>query len=116
MIRFAVALLLTANPEPAVSLPDGAVRVSENRYKLRQDWEGALKFFKSSLPPSSYPRKPIANQPGIKALHISNGSRGGWEGLNLYETNGEVRLFIVNAQAAVVESPSSPKPSRKRSF
>jgi hypothetical protein len=43
-----------------------------------------------------FPRKPVVNQPGVKAVHISNPSgRGAWEGLNIYEANDEVRIYVV---------------------
>jgi hypothetical protein len=79
-------------------LPDSAHKVAENRYKAVGDWDAVLKFYKTALPNSQYPRKPIVNQPGIKAQHIVNpGGRGGWEGLNIYETNDEVRIYVVVA-------------------
>ena len=82
--------------EPGV-LPDSARKVAENRYKAVGDLEAVLKFYKTALPASQYPRKNIVNQPGIKALHIANPSgRGGWEGLNIYEmSNEEVRIYVV---------------------
>ncbi len=81
--------------DPGV-LPDSARKVAENRYKAAGDLEAVMKFYKTALPASQYPRKNIVNQPGIKALHIVNpNGRGGWEGLNIYEANDEVRIFVV---------------------
>ena len=94
-----VALLGTAAwaGDPGV-LPDSAHKVAENRYKAVGDWEAVLKFYKTALPNNLYPRRPIVNQPGIKAQHIANPSgKGGWEGLNIYETNDEVRIYVVVA-------------------
>ena len=83
--------------DPGV-LPDSAHKVAENRYKAVGDWDSVLKFYKTALPNTLYPRKPIVNQPGIKAQHIANPSgKGGWEGLNIYETNDEVRIYVVVA-------------------
>lgn len=77
-------------------LPDSAHKVAENRYKAMGDFEAVMKFYKTALPASAYPRKQIVNQPGIKALHIANPSgKGGWEGLNIYENNDEVRIYVV---------------------
>lgn len=81
--------------EPGV-LPDSARKVAENRYKAVGDLEAVMKFYKTALPANLYPRKQIVYQPGIKALHIANPSgRGGWEGLNIYETSEEVRIYVV---------------------
>ena len=37
------------------------------------------------------------NQPGIKAVHITNpeAKPGGWDGLNVYELRGETRVFVL---------------------
>ncbi len=95
---FSLAVLIgtsAAPGEPGV-LPDSARKVAENRYKAIGDFEAVMKFYKSALPSSAYPRKQIVNQPGIKAVHISNpNGKGGWEGLNIYENNDEVRIYVV---------------------
>jgi hypothetical protein len=81
------------------SLPDGAQSLGENRFKLTKNWEDALKFYKSVYPPAKYPRKSIVNQPGIKAVHIENPDPkpGSWDGLNVYEMQSEVRVFVLVA-------------------
>lgn len=76
-------------------IPDGAQKVGENRYRPKEDWEALLKYYRSVYPPSSHPRKQIANQPGIKALHISNPSGKNFGGLNIYVANDEIRIYIV---------------------
>jgi hypothetical protein len=79
-------------------IPDYATRVAENRYRAAGDYESVMKFYKKELPASLYPRKSIVNQPGIKAVHILNpGAKGGWEGLNIYQANDEVRIYVVAA-------------------
>jgi len=78
-----------------VQLPDGAQKVAEDRYRAPKDFEETLKYYKSVYSPGAFPRRTIVNQPGIKATHISNPSGKGFEGLNIYEANEEVRIFIV---------------------
>jgi hypothetical protein len=78
-----------------VQLPDGAQKVGENRYRARGDFDGLLKYYRSVYPPDRYPRRSIVNQPGIKAVHISNPSGKNFEGLNIYQANDEVRIYIV---------------------
>jgi hypothetical protein len=77
-------------------LPDGAVKVSENRYRVPRTYEETIRFFRQTYGPR-FARRPIADQPGIKALHIENPEprTGQWEGLNVYELKGEVRVFVL---------------------
>ena len=79
------------------ALPDDARQVEPGRYRVGRSYEDALKFFKAVYPPGRFPRKPIANQPGIRAVHIQNPEArpGTWEGLNVYEIRGETRVFVL---------------------
>ena len=79
------------------ALPDEAKPVEANRYRVDKSYEETLKYYKAVYPPGRYPRKPIVNQPGVKAVHIMNpeSKPGGWEGLNVYELNGETRVFVL---------------------
>jgi len=76
-------------------VPDGSEKVGESRYRSRQDFEATLKFYKVVYPLASYPRKSIVNQPGIKAVHIVNPSGKNFEGLNIYQANDEVRIYVI---------------------
>lgn len=80
-------------------LPDGARPIEPHRYRVERNYEETLKFFRSVYPPARYPRKQVANQPGIKAVHIDNpeAKPGGWDGLNVYELRGETRIFVLVA-------------------
>ena len=46
-------------------IPDGAQRVGENRYRAPGDFEDTLKYYRAVYSAGSYPRKSIANQPGV---------------------------------------------------
>ncbi len=101
-----LAVSAWAETELGAQLPDGARKVAEHRYKSSTDWEGTWKYYKNVYPASSYPRKDVVNQPGVKAMHIVNTSgKGGWEGLNIYEANDEVRIYVVPGSS----SGKSPK-------
>ena len=79
-----------------VVLPNGAVRVADDRFRLQETWDAALKYYRGIYRPEKFPRKAVVNQPGIKAEHFENPDAGGeWEGFNLYEFQGEVRLYIL---------------------
>jgi len=102
--KAALAALLAACPGFALALqvagatlPDEARRIGENRYQVARSWEETQKYFQASCPPAKYPRRPIANQPGVKAVHIENPDArpGQWDGLNVYELRGETRIFVL---------------------
>ena len=98
-----------------VQFPDKTTKVGERRYRVPQDWENTMKYFKTAYPSAQYPRHMIINQPGVKALHLSNpDGRGGWVGLNIYEASDEVRVYVVPpdgvpAKPAKKSAPTSPK-------
>jgi hypothetical protein len=106
--RYKAALVAAWLAAPAVAaaeraagahLPDEARQVEPNRYRVEKSYEDTLKFFKTVYPPAKYRRHAIANQPGVKAVHIENPEArpGGWEGLNVYELQGETRVFVLVA-------------------
>ena len=78
-----------------VQLPDGAVKVGENRYRVREDFEGILKYYRTVYPVQTFPRRQIVNQPGVKAVHITNPVGKSFEGLNIYLSNDEVRIYVI---------------------
>ncbi|AGC44391.1 MULTISPECIES: hypothetical protein [Myxococcus] len=96
-------------------LPDGSQKVGENRYRAPRDFEATLDYYRSVYSTSSYPRRQIVNQPGVKAVHISNPSGKNFAGLNIYEANEEVRIYIVPTQQAVkpMKKPEA-KPAKKK--
>jgi hypothetical protein len=105
--KAALAALLVALPGVTLAekvagatLPEDARRIGENRYQVSRKYEEALKFFRSAYPPAKYPRRTIADQPGVKAVHLENPDArpGSWEGLNVYELKGETRVFVLVKQ------------------
>jgi hypothetical protein len=80
-------------------LPDEVRKVGENRYRVDRTYEDTLRFYRSAYPPARYPRKTIASVPGVRATHIENPELrpGAWDGLNVYETRGETRVFVLVA-------------------
>ena len=90
-----------------VQLPDGAVKVGENRYRVREDFEGVLKYYRTVYPVSAFPRRQIVNQPGVKAVHITNPTGRAFEGLNIYLSNDEVRIYVILP-------PDGQKPGKKK--
>jgi hypothetical protein len=122
LIPLALALLLApaaggaADPTGGATLPDGYSSLGENRFKLTKDYEDALKWFRTVYPPAKFPRRGIANQPGIKAVHIRNPvvRPGKWEGMNVYELQGEVRVYVLLAPAEDLPPKPKAKPKKRK--
>ena len=91
-----------------VQFPDGTQKVGENRFRAPENLEETLKYYKLVYPTGSYPRRSIVNQPGVKAVHISNPSGKNFEGLNIYEANDEVRIYVVPIEAVKPKRPAAP--------
>ena len=111
MRSIAVVLLLAATPAIAAEgfkargfmLPDGAVKIDDDRYRLPQPWDEAVKFYRRAYPPGKYPRRTLHSQTAVRAMYIENSEKGEWEGVNLYEAGrGEVRVYIL--------APAQPPP------
>ncbi len=77
-------------------LPDEVVKIGENRFRVPKGYEETLKFFRGVYGPR-YTRRPIADTPSVKAVHIENpdAKPGQWEGLNVYELKNETRIFVL---------------------
>ena len=95
-------------------LPDGAQKVGENRYRAPRDFEGTMTYYRSVYPVGTFPRKSVVNQPGVKAVHIVNPSGKNFEGLNIYEANDEVRIYIVPVQSTAKPAKPEPKKAGKK--
>ena len=98
---FFLCTLLAAAPATAggafvvrgAVLPPGSQQVGEDRYKSPSSYADTLTFYSKQY--KSNPRKTIVNQPGLRGIHLVNDGRGDWEGLNIYELEGETKIFVV---------------------
>ena len=96
-----------------VQLPDKASKVGERRYRCPQDWEATLKYFKTVYPSATFPRRAIVNGQGLKAIHITNPTGKGWAGLNVYEANEEVRVYVVPPDGVPAKPPKKKQTPKK---
>lgn len=94
------------------TLPSGAVRVDDDRYRLPQNWEEGQRWYRSVYPPAKFPRRLLANQGGVRAIHLANPkATDEWEGVNFYEVGkGEVRVFVLARPGA---GPDTEAPAAK---
>ena len=93
-------------------LPDGAVKIDDDRYRLPSPWDEAVKFYRRAYPPAKFPRRTLHSQTAVRAMHIENPERGEWEGVNLYEAGrGEVRVYILTPAQP---PPPAPPPAKAK--
>lgn len=95
---------------------ENATQVGPDRYKAPKDkdWDAVLRFYRNA-----YANKPgivfrsIASTPKVKATHIQNTKRGStWEGINIYETGGEIFVYVLSGEEKVEEA--KPKAAAKK--
>jgi hypothetical protein len=77
-------------------LPDEAVKIGENRFRAPKGYQETVRFYRGVYPPR-FTRRPIADTPTVKGVHIENpdAKPGQWEGLNVYELKNETRVFVL---------------------
>jgi hypothetical protein len=91
-------------------LPSGVSKVGPDRYNAGMSWEYLEKFYDKLYPRSRYERIDIVNQPTVKAVHLRNPDpRGKWEGLNIYEHKGRVKIFVVQRAPGAAPKATAPK-------
>jgi hypothetical protein len=103
-----LALLLAAPgfKGKGFSLPDGAVKIDDDRYRLSQNWEEAVKWYKGQYPPAKFPRHTLHSQTAVRAIHIANPGGSEWDGANIYEVGSrEVRVYVLNGKEKPEPAP-----------
>ena len=103
---------LAQKQELGAKLPEFASQVGKHRFRVSTSMEAVLKFYAAAYPPPTYARIRIAAQPNVRAFHIQNPhpKKGGWAGMNVYETQGEIRIFVVPMEEI---RPPTPPPAQK---
>lgn len=98
-VGLSLAFASAAQAEPisvhGALIPSEAVKVGENRYRVPGDWEAVTKSFRKIYPEPQFRWRSIVNQPGVKAVHIPVPGAKSFEGINIYQANDEIRLFVV---------------------
>ncbi len=91
------------------AIPMYARKVAEQRFRVSEDWDNIRKFYAREYPSKNYPWKDIIKQPGVRAFHIQNPSGKGWEGINVYEANDEIRVYVVLPESSKTKGKKSGK-------
>lgn len=100
MLGFAALLqVFTAAELPVEApLPSCAVAMDEpGRYRCGRPYDETLDFYKKTFIQTGGVRwRNIISTPAIKARHVDSlRSKTHWEGINVYEKAGEVRIYVI---------------------
>jgi hypothetical protein len=112
MLVFVLQLLGTAYelPVEAPIVTDARALEEPGRYDVPKSFDETVEFYKRVFKHTSSQIRwrNIVNSPGIKAKHIQSlRNSTQWEGINIYEKAGKVRIFVIARPA--------PPPSAKKS-
>ncbi|MED5463959.1 MAG: hypothetical protein VX699_04845 [Myxococcota bacterium] len=96
----AVALSLSMAPDTATKAPliPNAVAVEDaGRFTSPRNFDDTIKYYRRYFRAKGGVRwHHIVNQPTVKAKHIQSLRKSTlWEGINIYEKKGEVRIYII---------------------
>lgn len=101
----AIALLLALAGADNVEAPivSGARALGEpGRYESAKSFDSTIEWYKRKFKTTGGVRwRSIVNLPSIKAKHLQSvRKRTNWAGINIYEHQGRVRLFVVPREDA----------------
>lgn len=97
-----VAQLAAAELPTEAPVPAGSVPLAEHgRYRSARPYDDTLDFYRRIFAQTGGVRwRNIINVPGIKAKHVDSlRKKTNWEGINIYEKQGEVRIFVLPRDA-----------------
>ena len=121
MTLFLVALFFTpavTDPPLEAPLPKDAAALDEpGRYRTSRSFDETLDYYQRELRRVGGIRwNNVANLPGIKAKNITCvRKKTKWEGINIYETRGEVRLYVIPRETEpVAEKKAAGKGEKKK--
>jgi len=107
------ALLLTAEPHiKAPIIQDAVALEEEGRWESPRSYDDTLKYYRRVFRYSGGVRwRHIVNLPGIKANHLQSlRKKTEWSGINIYEDQGHVRIYVIKRP----EPPPEKKKRKKR--
>ena len=101
MLLVALTMVVAAGgADPTLEPPiikDAAPLEEMGRYRSPRTFDETLDFYQRLFNQPGVVRwRTIVNLPGIRAKHIESlRKKTKWEGINIYEYKGEVRLYVV---------------------
>lgn len=80
---------------------DAAKKLSDGRFRSAEDWEKTIRFYRNVYGgKAGIVWRTVDTPPKVKAIHIANTlPKRTWEGINIYETNGDIFIFVIAADS-----------------
>ena len=105
LIFIALMTLSPAAAEPPVEAPimPGAIELDDlGRYKTLRTYDETLDFYRRIFNQTSGVRwRNVVSLPSIKAKNVESlRKKTHWEGINIYEKQGQVRIYVIPRSAA----------------
>lgn len=92
----ALAILGADPPADAPIVPDSISLEESGRYRSRRSFDETLDFYDRTFKRTNgLIWHNIINLPGIRAKNIECRKKTNWEGINIYELKGEVRIYVI---------------------
>ena len=119
-VLLVAALLMPAATDPPqeAPLPKDVVPLDEpGRYRASRSFDETLDYYQRELKRVSGIRwYNVVNLPGVKAKNITClRKKTKWEGINIYETRGEVRLYVIPREVEpAVDKKAAGKVEKKK--
>ncbi|MEK7705520.1 MAG: hypothetical protein AAB426_11220 [Myxococcota bacterium] len=112
---FAIGAVAADLPKEAPIVPQSLALDEPGRYQSSRSYDETLDYYERVFRRTGGVRwRSIVNLPGIKAKNIESLRRTtDWEGINIYEKQGEVRIFVI-AREKPLQDPSARSKSRPR--
>lgn len=96
---FAIGIVTLAAELPieAPIVPESQALDEPGRYRSGRSYDESLDYYRRVFRRTGGVRwYNIINKPGIKAKHIQSlRKKTNWEGINVYEHRGQVRVFVI---------------------
>ena len=102
-------------PETPPIIP-GAIPLDEpGRYQSPRTYDETLRYYERLFRRTGGVRwRTIVNRPGIRAVHAQSlRQRTRWEGINIYELNGDVRIYVVPRDPPLQKQARHSRKSRR---
>ena len=112
-MAYALALMLSlslGNVDPGTDAPlvPGSIALDETgRYDSPRSYDDTVDYYRRYFRSRGGAQwRNIVNLPSIKAKHIkSTTKKDQWEGINVYEHRGRVRIFVIPKSTETEASP-----------
>lgn len=93
----ALSVLGADFPEEAPLIPNAEPLNDPGRYRSLRSYDETLDFYRRLFRQTGGVRwRSIVNLPSIKAKHVASMRKNSlWEGLNIYEKDGETRIYVI---------------------